>query len=225
VYCVAVCCTTTDDSTANMPLVVLQLCCGCVAGASQRVAVCCSALHCARRFYSSLATCCVAVVLQLCCRCVAACCIVLQCKRRSDSSLYTCLCEFLIDICDMTHSQVCHDSFTYVIWHIHMCATMWATTHSHVCHDSFICVPWFILICDRPTTATHYCNTLLQHTTATHYCNTLLQHPTATHIYGWVKSQISMRHNNSFICAEQNDPITHRNSLCVAQLMHACVLQ
>ena len=34
--------------------------------------------------------------------------------------------------------------------------------------------PWCHLYCD--TTATHYCNTLLQHTTATHYCNTLLQH-------------------------------------------------
>ena len=33
----------------------------------------------------------------------------------------------------------------------------------------------------RSTTATHYCNTLLQHITATHYCNTLLQHTTVTH--------------------------------------------
>jgi len=31
-------------------------------------------------------------------------------------------------------------------------------------------------VSDRYTSATHYCNTLLQHTPATHYCNTLLQH-------------------------------------------------
>jgi len=35
-----------------------------------------------------------------------------------------------------------------------------------------------VLICFR-STATHYCDTLLQHTTATQYCNTSLQHAVA----------------------------------------------
>ena len=43
----------------------------------------------------------------------------------------------------MTHSYVWHDSFTCVIWLIHMCAM----THSYVCHDSFTCVPWLIHMC------------------------------------------------------------------------------
>jgi len=44
------------------------------------------------------------------------------------------------------------------------------TTATHYCNTLL-----------QHTTATHYCNTLLQHTAAKHYCNTLLQHTTATH--------------------------------------------
>ena len=43
----------------------------------------------------------------------------------------------------MTHSHMCHDSFTYVPWLIHICAM----THSHMCHDSFIYATWLIYTC------------------------------------------------------------------------------
>ena len=66
-------------------------------------------------------------------------------------------------------------SYMWVPWLLYMCAM----THSHVCHDSFIHSNTYSKH-ERgvATSATHYCNTLLQHTDATQYCNTLLQHTT-----------------------------------------------
>jgi len=40
--------------------------------------------------------------------------------------------------CDMTHSDVWHDAFIRLSWHIHMCHM----TYSHVSHDAFMCVTW-----------------------------------------------------------------------------------
>jgi len=73
--------------------------------------------------------------------------------------------KWLIQMCDMTHSDVCHDSFKSVTW---LC--VWAMCEFHTCvraiglfsikvlkhigtllyRDSFlhICVPWLIQICD-----------------------------------------------------------------------------
>ena len=50
----------------------------------------------------------------------------------------------LIQMCDMTHSFMWHDSFKCVTWLIQMCDM----THSNVWHDSFICVTWLIQMCD-----------------------------------------------------------------------------
>ena len=41
-------------------------------------------------------------------------------------------------------SHVWHDSFTCVIWFIHICDK----SHSHVWQDSFTCVTWLIHMCD-----------------------------------------------------------------------------
>jgi len=65
---------------------------------------------------------------------------------------YICLLNiFAIYMCAMTHSYVCHDSFTYVPWLI------------HVCHDSFMCVRWLIHVCAM----THIC---LLYTFAIYVC-------------------------------------------------------
>jgi len=66
----------------------------------------------------------------------------------------------------VTHSYVCHDSFTREPWLIHMCDThhscvqgeaYWCVTglihvcampHSYVCHDPFTHEKWFIHTCD-----------------------------------------------------------------------------
>ena len=93
-------------------------------------------------------------------------------------------------MCAMTHSHVCHDSFTCVPWLIHMC-TM---THSYVCHDSFTCVPWLIHVClDSVTCAPWFidsCHVTPQHvgcdwlqdprrcSSKTHYSPESMQPPT-----------------------------------------------
>jgi len=50
----------------------------------------------------------------------------------------------LIHMCDMTHSYVWHDSFMCATWPIRTCDM----THSYVWHDSFTCVTWPIHTCD-----------------------------------------------------------------------------
>ena len=49
------------------------------------------------------------------------------------------------------------------------------------------------------TTATHYCNKLLQQITPTHYCKTLLQHTPATHHY--FHTIFIRSHPITFICS------------------------
>ena len=100
-------------------------------------------------------------------------------------------------MCDTTHSYGWDDSCIYVTWLIYM----YDMTHSYVRRVSFEFHSYVWQWNPRRpstscafaihTTATRYCNTLLQHATATRYCNTLLhytycstllQHATATHL-------------------------------------------
>jgi len=53
---------------------------------------------------------------------------------------------------DQTHLHVCHDSFTCVMWLIHMCDM----THSHVWHISISCVSWLLYMCVM--TPLHVCH-------------------------------------------------------------------
>jgi len=51
----------------------------------------------------------------------------------------------------MTHSHVCHNSFTCVTWLIHMIEIngfIDDRTHSHAWHDSFTWATWLIYMCD-----------------------------------------------------------------------------
>jgi len=69
--------------------------------------------------------------------------------------------SWLIHMCAMTHSHVCHDSFTLPFWMPYSYVWPWLTrrcamTHSHVCHDSFTCVPWLIHMCAM--THSHVCH-------------------------------------------------------------------
>jgi len=107
---------------------------------------------------------------------------------------------WLIHMCAMTHSHVCHDSFTcvpWLMWRIHRwqthfssaylsapCKNVWydsftsvpwlihmcAMTHSHVCHDSFTCVPWLMCVCFE-------CATWRIHRWQTHFPSACLSAP------------------------------------------------
>ena len=93
-------------------------------------------------------------------QCVAVCCSVLQCVAAYCRELqfdatscdsFTCVIWLIhmcvpwrIHTCDMTHSYVWQTLFTRAPWRIHMCDM----THSYVCCDVFTCVPWRIHMYD-----------------------------------------------------------------------------
>jgi len=110
---------------------------------------------------------------------------------------------------------MCHDSFTYVPWLIHICAM----THSHMCHDSFTYVPWLIHMCNDSfiSAMTPLCVPWLIHICAmtnpcawlVHVCHDLFMYTTIDS-HAWL---IHMCHD-SFMYAVTN-PCVHRIHMCL----------
>jgi len=117
--------------------------------------------------------------------------------------------EMIYFMRNLTCSQVWHDSFICVAWHIHMCDM----THSYVWHDSFICVTQLIHMCDM-THSYVWHNSFICVTWLIHMCDT-------THSYVW---------HDTFICVTQlihmcdtTHSNVHASFRCAARLIQRWV--